>query len=127
MQPIVVSGVQVPFADYRKLYLSLTYRSMVYFLVPVVVIVGLVIALGNVKYLSTPWFYGPPLVLLLALVVAGVVYYLGQIRRTYEASGLASDALDYVFDPKRITVSGRNSEPLEVRWEGITEAQRRGT
>ncbi|WP_162910643.1 hypothetical protein [Hymenobacter oligotrophus] len=125
MQPIVVSGVRVPFADYRRLYFSLTYRSMMYFAVPLVIVVGIIIALANVKYLATPWFYGPPLVLVLALVTAGLVYYLGQIRKSYEDSGLANDALDYTFEPKRITVTGRHSNPLEVRWDTISEAQRR--
>ncbi|UYZ61016.1 hypothetical protein [Hymenobacter latericus] len=125
MQPIVVSGVRVPFADYRRLYFSLTYRSMMYFAVPLVIVVGIIIALANVRYLATPWFYGPPLVLVLALVAAGLVYYLGQIRKSYEASGLAYDALDYTFDAKRLTVTGRQSDALDVRWDTITEAQRR--
>jgi hypothetical protein len=126
MQPIVVSPVRVSFSDYRQLYFKLTSRSLLWLLLPVAVVVGLIFALSRVKLLATPWFWGPPLLLVIGSVVAGLMFYLGRIRRTYEASPLAAEALSYHFDQKRFTVSGSSSAALEVPWGTVTEAQRHG-
>jgi hypothetical protein len=130
MQPIVVSPVQVSFPEYRQLYFQLSRRSLlqqaVLFLLPVVVIFGLIYAFANVKYLATPWFYGPPLVMVLVLLAAGFYLYLNRIRVIYNASQLATKTLSYQFSQQRFTVSSASEATLEVPWGAVAEAQRYG-
>ncbi|OON68787.1 hypothetical protein [Hymenobacter sp. CRA2] len=82
--------------------------------------VGLIIALGNIKYLSTPWFYGPPLLLILGLIVAGVLAYLSRVRQLHAATGLTAP-VEYIFSADKLIINAAEGTG-ELAWPDITGA-----